>query len=149
MRFLSPRAHLSTYFGQKFVNPYNNLLGGFYRLNWFACAEAIAVHVKDFGIVRCPHFEKKKRGHRNKELTTVEFELGTTGSEITDLPTKPRGSWRVQLIEKAICLWFLCPMMDLGKRRCLQVPTCRTAPCSFFAATKWRQGSSTVTEWQA
>ena len=26
--------------------PYNNLLGGFYRLHWRACAETIAVHVK-------------------------------------------------------------------------------------------------------
>ena len=58
----------------------------------------------------------------------MEFEPGTAGSEITELPTEPRGSWRVQLIEKAISLWFLCPMMDLGKRRCLQVPTRRTAP---------------------
>ena len=32
----------------------------------------------------------------------VEFEPGTTGSEITELPTKPWGSWRVQLIEKAL-----------------------------------------------
>ena len=107
----------------------------------------------------CPHFAEKK-WHRNKDLTTVEFELGTAGSEITELPTKPRGSWRVQLIEKAICLWFLCSMMDLCKRRCLQVPTPathRTAPvklivgiaCSLFAAQKWRQGSSTFTEQQA
>ena len=36
-----------------------NLLGGFYRLHWRACAEAIAVHVKDFEIFCCPHFEKK------------------------------------------------------------------------------------------
>ena len=28
-RFLLPSAHLSTYFGQRFVNPDNNLLGGF------------------------------------------------------------------------------------------------------------------------
>ena len=71
---------------------------------------------------------EKKKWHRNKELTTVEFEPGTAGSETTELPTKPQGSWRVQLIEKAVCLWFLCPMMDLGKRRCLQVPTRWTAP---------------------
>ena len=49
----------------------------------------------------------KIKWHRNKELTAVEFEPGTPGSEITELPTKPQGSWRVQVIEKAICLWFL------------------------------------------
>ena len=53
----------------------------------------------------------KKKWHRNKELTTVEFVPGTAGSEITELPTKPRGFWPVQLIEKAICLWFLCPVL--------------------------------------
>ena len=41
----------------------------------------------------------------SKELTAVEFEPGTPGSEITELPTK--ACWRVQVIEKAICLWFL------------------------------------------
>ena len=40
--------------------PDKNLLGGFYRLHWRACAEAIAVRVKDFEIFCCPHFEKKK-----------------------------------------------------------------------------------------
>ena len=50
---------------------------------------------------------RKKKWHRNKELTAVEFEPGTPGSEITELSTKPQGSWRVQVIEKAICLWFL------------------------------------------
>ena len=54
----------------------------------------------------CPHFQKKK-WHRNKELTAVELEPGTPGSEITELPTKPQGSWRVQVIEMAIRLWFL------------------------------------------
>ena len=106
-RFLLPSAHLSTYFGQRFLNPekifkpYKNLLGGFYILHWRACAEAIAVDVKGLEIFCCPHFEKKK-WHRNKELTAVEFEPGTAGSEITELPTKPRGPWRVKLIEKAI-----------------------------------------------
>ena len=37
----------------------------------------------------------------------MEFEPGIPGTEITELPTKPQGSWRVQLIEKAVCLWFL------------------------------------------
>ena len=60
---------------------------------------------KTFEIFCCPHFENKS--DRNKELTAVEFEPGTPGSEITELPTKPQGSWRVQVIEKAICLWFL------------------------------------------
>ena len=46
----------------------------------------------------------RKESDRNKEWTLVEFELGTVGSENTELPTKPRGSWRVQLIEKAIIL---------------------------------------------
>ena len=41
------------------LKPYKNLLGGFYRLHWRACAEAIAVHVKDFEIFCCPHIEKK------------------------------------------------------------------------------------------
>ena len=92
---------------------HKNLLGGFYRLHWRACAEAIAVHVKDFEklIFCCPQFEKKK-WHRNKELTAVQFEPGTPGTEITELPTKPQGSWRVLLIEKAICLWFLFFYMD-------------------------------------
>ena len=40
--------------------PYKNLLGGFYRLHWSACAEAIAVRVKDFEIFCCPHFKKKR-----------------------------------------------------------------------------------------
>ena len=50
---------------------------------------------------------EKKKWHWNKELTAVE--PGTPGSEITELPTKPQGPWRVQVIEKAIkfCLWFL------------------------------------------
>ena len=60
----------------------------------------MAVHVKDFELFCCPHFEKKK-WHRNKELTAVEFEPGTPGTEITEPPTKPQGSWRVQLIEMA------------------------------------------------
>ena len=42
----------------------------------------------------------------------MEFEPGTPGTEITELPSKPQGSWRVQLIEKAICLWFLFFYMD-------------------------------------
>ena len=105
--------------------PYKNLLGGFYRLLCHACAEAIAVHVNDFEILRCPHFGKKS----DTEIKSwSRWQPGTAGSEITELPTTPRGSWRVQVIEKASCLWFLCPMMDLGKRRCLQVPTRRTAP---------------------
>ena len=58
----------------------------------------------------------------------MEFEPGTAGSEITELPLSHEAPDVVQLIEKAICLWFLCPMMDLGTRRCLQVPTRRTAP---------------------
>ena len=37
----------------------------------------------------------------------MELEPGTPETEITELPTKPRGSCRVHLIEKAICLWFL------------------------------------------
>ena len=40
--------------------PYKNLLGDFYRLHCCACAEAIAVYVKDFEIFCCPHFEEKK-----------------------------------------------------------------------------------------
>ena len=67
--------------------------------------EAIAVGVKDFELFCCPHFEKKK-WHRNKELTGGEFEPGTPGSEITELPTKLQGCWRVQVIEKAINFVF-------------------------------------------
>ena len=48
--------------GGSCLKSYNNLLVGFHRLHWraYAHAEAIAVHVKDFEIFRCPHFEKKK-----------------------------------------------------------------------------------------
>ena len=50
---------------------------------------------------------RKKKSDRIKELTAVKFEPDTAGSEITELPTKPRGSWRVQMIEKAICVWYV------------------------------------------
>ena len=96
-----PSAYLSTYFGQRFLipdktcwevfKPYKNLLGGFYRLHWRACAEAIAVHVKDFEIFCGPRFEKKK-SPKNKQLTAVEFEPGTPGTEIAELPTNPQGA---------------------------------------------------------
>ena len=57
--------------------------------------------LKFFGVLTL----RKKKWHRSKELTAVEFEPGTPGSEITEHPTKPQGSWRVQVIEKAICLF--------------------------------------------
>ena len=41
------------------LKTYNNLLVGFDGLHWRTNVEAIAVHVKDFEIFRCPHFEKK------------------------------------------------------------------------------------------
>ena len=63
-RFLLPSAHLSTYFGQRFVNPDSNLLRGKYRVHLCAYAEAFAEHVKDFEIFRCPHFEEKKKGDK-------------------------------------------------------------------------------------
>ena len=50
---------------------------------------------------------RKKKWQRNKELAAVEFERGTAQYKITELPTKPRGSGRVQLIEKAICVWYV------------------------------------------
>ena len=37
----------------------------------------------------------------------MEFEPGTARSDITERPTKPRGSWRVQLIEKALRVWYV------------------------------------------
>ena len=37
----------------------------------------------------------------------MKLEPGTAWSEITELPTKPRGSWQFQLIEKAIRLWYV------------------------------------------
>ena len=46
--------------GGSCLKSYYNLLVGFHRLHRRAYAEAIAVHVKDFEIFRCPHFEKKK-----------------------------------------------------------------------------------------
>ena len=69
--------------------------------------EAIAQHIRE----RLRNFSLsslwKKEWQRNTELTAVEFEPGTAWSEITELPTKPRGSWRVHLIEKAIRLWYV------------------------------------------
>ena len=93
----------------------NNLLGDFYRLHWRACAEAIAVHVKNFEIFRCPHFEKKIE-------TEIKDWPGWNSNRIpldpkSQLSTEPRGSWRVQLIEKAICPWFLCPMHRFGQEQ--------------------------------
>ena len=42
------------------VPSYEGTAGRFYRLHWRACAEAIAVDVKDFEIFCCPHFKKKR-----------------------------------------------------------------------------------------
>ena len=81
---------------------------------------------------------RKKKWHRNKELTMVEFEPGTAGSEITELPTKHEAldefSWLKRLFVFGFFVLCCClsvaqaNMMDLGKRSCLQEPTRRTAP---------------------
>ena len=83
----------------------------------------------------------------------MEFEPGTPGSEITELPTKPRGSWRVQLIEKATCLWFLFlygPVNNLQKcsapdtsRKC----TWRQREESFDPRKHGRQGPALLQVW--
>ena len=38
------------------------------------------------------------------DVTAVELEPGTPGTEITELPTKPQGSWRHLLYEIVIIL---------------------------------------------
>ena len=52
----------------------------------------------------------------------MEFEPDTARSEVTELPTKPRDSWRVQLIEKDIDIVF----------GMLVSSSCR---CAFFATS--------------
>ena len=46
------------------LNLYSNLLRGNYRLRWRACAEAIAEHMKDCEIFRCPRFAEGKKSDR-------------------------------------------------------------------------------------
>ena len=86
--------------------------------------KAINEHAKDFEIFAVLVLKKKRL--RNKELTAVEFEPGTTQSKITELPTKPRGSQRVQLNEKAI--WHVS----------FFVQCCR---CAFFATSMFERAS--------
>ena len=48
------------------------------------------------------HFEEKKKPWNGKKELTVEFEPPIAQSEIVELPADPRGSWRLQLMEKTV-----------------------------------------------
>ena len=51
---------------------------------------------------------RKKKWQRNKELTTVKFEPGTAGSEITELPTKSHEALdEFRQLKRLFCVWYV------------------------------------------
>ena len=127
--------------------PFKNLLGGFYRLHWLVCAEAILPYMwktlKFFAVLTL----RKKKWHRNKELTTVEFEPGTAGSEIRELPTNSRGSldefsWlKRRFMFGFFVLWWI--WVSAGVFRCQHVELhlwVVSVACLFFCRPEMEAG---------
>ena len=54
----------------------------------------------DLEIFRSLHFKPKKNQSWNEEIGLTEIRTAHPSSEIVELPSRPRGTWRFRLVEE-------------------------------------------------